>query len=165
MDQEELSIGSDMEEEVVVNNDSDDNEEYSVDDDTWIEWFCKLEGNHYFVEITDDFLLNDMNLLGLDKEYPNYSPILDIILGKEAPKPEQLTEEFYEKLPRIKELYGILTKRFVLSSQGLALVREKYLNGVYGVCPRILCNKQTVLPYGISNSLKYSRVNVSGFKI
>jgi len=43
----------------------------------------------------------------------------------------------------------------------LALIREKYLNGDYGQCPRILCNKQTVLPYGISFQEKYSRVNVS----
>jgi len=38
--------------------------------------------------------------------------------------------------------------------------REKFLNGVYGVCPRILCHKQTVLPYGISEDLKYSRVSI-----
>jgi casein kinase II subunit beta len=34
------------------------------------------------------------------------------------------------------------------------------LNGVYGVCPRILCHKQTVLPYGISEDLKYCRVSI-----
>ena len=44
---------------------------------------------------------------------------------------------------------------------GMSLAREKFLNGVYGVCPRILCHKQTVLPYGISDDLKYTRVTVS----
>lgn len=43
---------------------------------------------------------------------------------------------------------------------GLALVREKYLNGVFGICPRILCNKQTVLPIGLSEDTKYSRVKI-----
>ena len=42
----------------------------------------------------------------------------------------------------------------------MALMREKYLKGVFGVCPRILCNKQTVLPIGLSNELKYARVKV-----
>ena len=43
----------------------------------------------------------------------------------------------------------------------MSLAREKFLNGVYGVCPRILCHKQTVLPYGIGEDLKYTRVSVS----
>lgn len=42
----------------------------------------------------------------------------------------------------------------------MSMAREKFLNGVYGVCPRILCHKQTVLPYGISEELKYTRVSV-----
>lgn len=45
-------------------------------------------------------------------------------------------------------------------TKGLALAREKYLNGVYGVCPRILCNKQVVLPIGLSNETKYARVKI-----
>ena len=43
----------------------------------------------------------------------------------------------------------------------MSMAREKFLNGVYGVCPRILCHKQTVLPYGITDELKYTRVSVS----
>lgn len=49
------------------------------------------------------------------------------------------------------------------NSIGLALVREKYLNSVYGQCPRILCGKQVLLPVGISNEPNYSRVKVSQF--
>jgi len=48
----------------------------------------------------------------------------------------------------------------IIKNLGLALVREKYLNGFYGVCPRIICNKQVVLPIGLSNDKKYSRVKV-----
>jgi len=46
-----------------------------------------------------------------------------------------------EKMPKIKEFYGILHKRFLYTKLGMDLAREKYLNGVYGVCPRILCHK------------------------
>lgn len=42
----------------------------------------------------------------------------------------------------------------------MAFVREKYLNGVYGICPRILCNKQTVLPIGLSDDFKYARAKI-----
>lgn len=49
---------------------------------------------------------------------------------------------------------------YINNKLGLALVREKYLNGVYGVCPRIICNKQVVLPIGLSNETKYARVKI-----
>jgi casein kinase II subunit beta len=51
-------------------------------------------------------------------------------------------------------------KVLLISDIGLALVREKYLNSVYGQCPRILCDKQMLLPIGLSEELKYSRVKV-----
>lgn len=40
------------------------------------------------------------------------------------------------------------------------MAREKFMNGVYGACPRILCHKQSVLPYGISEEMKYTRVMI-----
>ena len=54
----------------------------------------------------------------------------------------------------------MIFKFYFSISLGLALVREKYLNGVYGVCPRILCNKQVCLPIGLSNETKYTRVKI-----
>ncbi len=65
-----------------------------------------------------------------------------------------------ETVQQAKELYGLLHKGFIETSIGLALIREKYLNGIYGNCPRILCNKQNLLPMGLSEELKYSRVKV-----
>jgi casein kinase II subunit beta len=40
------------------------------------------------------------------------------------------------------------------------MMREKYLMGVFGHCPRIDCEKQNLLPIGTSNNLKISRVKV-----
>lgn len=116
MEQDEVSVAS-QNEPVANNNDSDDNEEYSVEDDTWIEWFCKMEGNHFFVEISQEFLLNKANMLGLEKEFPNYNDYLDIILSREAPSAEA-NEEYMEKMGKIKELYGILHKRFLYTPMG-----------------------------------------------
>ncbi len=159
-EENEISMSSEKEQVVNNNNDSDDNEEYSLEDDTWIEWFCKMEGNHYFVEISIDFLEDNKNLLGLEKEIPDFYEYLEVILSKEAPSSEIMTEDYIEKLGKVKELYGILHKRFIYTQLGLSLIREKYLNGVYGVCPRILCHKQTCLPYGIGETIKYCRVSI-----
>jgi len=73
MEQDEISITPDREPEAVGGgNDSDDNEEYSVEDDTWIEWFCKMEGNHFFVEISHDFIKDKNNYYGLERIFPDY---------------------------------------------------------------------------------------------
>lgn len=115
---EEISITPDKEPEVVNSNDSDDGDDYSVEEDTWIEWFCKLDGNHFFVEISHEFLNNKMNLIGIEKEFPNYEPYLEIIMSKEAPANGEISEEFVEKMPKLKELYGILHRRFLYTSLG-----------------------------------------------
>ncbi len=60
----------------------------------------------------------------------------------------------------LTEFYGLIHSRFVLSPKGLALIREKFLNGVYGVCPRVLCAGQHVMPVGISDNAKQARVKV-----
>ncbi len=65
-----------------------------------------------------------------------------------------------ESVSQAKTLYGLIHARYITSSKGLALIREKYLNGIYGHCPRILCDKQILLPVGLSEDLKYSRVKV-----
>ena len=39
-------------------------------------------------------------------------------------------------------------------------MRAKFLNGVFGACPRVLCDRQLVLPVGMSEDLSISRVKV-----
>lgn len=40
------------------------------------------------------------------------------------------------------------------------MMREKFLMGVFGSCPRLDCEKQNMLPIGMSNNLRVSRVKV-----
>lgn len=58
------------------------------------------------------------------------------------------------------DLYGLIHARYILTPKGLAVMQEKYLNETYGICPRILCGGQIVLPIGLSENLKHSRVKV-----
>lgn len=54
-------------------NDSDDNEVYSdLSDGGWIQWFCQMEGNEFFVEIDEEFLRNKWNIYGINKIVKNY---------------------------------------------------------------------------------------------
>jgi casein kinase II subunit beta len=39
-------------------------------------------------------------------------------------------------------------------------MREKYLSGRFGICPRVLCEKHNVLPVGMTDELRTSRVKI-----
>lgn len=39
-------------------------------------------------------------------------------------------------------------------------MREKYLSGKFGTCPRVMCEKQNVIPIGISEDSKIARVKI-----
>uniref|UniRef100_A0A7S4WAJ9 Casein kinase II subunit beta n=1 Tax=Alexandrium monilatum TaxID=311494 RepID=A0A7S4WAJ9_9DINO len=47
---------------------------------TWIEWFCHLKGNNFFVEVDEDYIRDDFNLTGLSAQIPYYEYALNMIL-------------------------------------------------------------------------------------
>ena len=58
------------------------------------------------------------------------------------------------------DLYGLIHARFILTSEGLQMMKDKYSKNEFGVCPRILCNRQSVLPIGKYEDLSIARVKV-----
>lgn len=84
-----------------------------------------------------------------------------MILSPESPDEEDLQDaEFLETYQEATDLYGLAHARFIVSPRGLALMREKYTAGHFGCCPRVMCEKQSVLPVGLSEELRSSRVKV-----
>ena len=152
-----LDDALDEENQVIDENDSNsDNRFPEVSEGGWLEWFARLEGNEFLCEIDRDFITNKSNLIGIKCEQ-----YLDTLLSPDAPNDAtSLTEEYLDTLQAVKEVYGKIHKRFIKTAKGLALIREKFLNGVYGTCPRILCDKQILLPIGLSEDEKFSRVKV-----
>ena len=67
---------------------------------------------------------------------------------------------FLEVYQAAMDLYGLIHARFILSPRGLAMMREKFLLGAFGMCQRILCDRQVVLPIGLSEELSTSRVKI-----
>ena len=121
----------------------------------WIHWFCKLKGNEYFVEVDEDFIKKEENLEGI--EVKNY---IKVILSEKKTKDFNLTQELLRDLQEIRDIYGFMHKRFINTPEGLGLMREKFINGIFGYCPRMLCNKQVMLPVGLSEDMRYSQVKV-----
>jgi casein kinase II subunit beta len=84
-----------------------------------------------------------------------------MILRSNSPDEAELEDVgFVEQYQVATDLYGLVHARFILSSKGLNLMREKFLQGRFGTCPKVFCEKQHVLPIGLSEDLKTARVKV-----
>lgn len=127
----------------------------------WIQWFCNLEDHDFFCEIDVEYIRDSFNLYGLKKLFAHYTEALNMILDPESPEDEDLEDQrFLDIYQEAMDLYGLIHARFITSPKGLSLMREKYLSGTFGLCPRILCPNQHVLPVGMSETIRHSRVKV-----
>ena len=61
---------------------------------------------------------------------------------------------------RVPAMASIQHVCFLLPRIGLAKMYQKFVSGTYGYCPRALCDRQKVLPVGLSDDLRTSRVKV-----
>lgn len=139
---------------------SDDEEEFSGDSG-WIPWFCALKGHELLAEVEEEYVRDNFNLYGLRGRFQFYDHALDMILSSEAPDDDDLVDsEFLEIYRDATDLYGLIHARYIVSPRGLQVMREKYLKGTFGTCPRVLCDRQQVLPIGMSEDLRAAQVKV-----
>merc|ERR1712226_1328287 len=151
--------------EMSTDSDEDDSEFSGSELDeeiTWIEWFCHLKGNEFFVEVDEDYIQDDFNLTGLSGQVPYYEYALNMILDFDD-QDDQLPEDQQPLVETVAQmLYGLIHARFILTSRGMAAMLDKYNTSVYGTCPLAHCdnNKQPVLPIGLSDLLRQSAAKV-----
>lgn len=138
-----------------------ESDQSNLSDGGWIQWFCNMEDHSFFCEVDTEYIKDSFNLYGLKKLFTHYNEALQMILDPESPDDEDLEDQqFLDIYQEAMDLYGLIHARFIVSPKGLSLMREKYLKGVFGVCPRVLCPNQNVLPIGMSETLRHSRVKV-----
>eukprot|EP00919_Chromeraceae_sp_WS-2016_P074094 GHVR01175305.1.p1 GENE.GHVR01175305.1~~GHVR01175305.1.p1 ORF type:complete len:229 (+),score=26.95 GHVR01175305.1:80-766(+) len=126
---------------------------------SWVEWFCNLKGNEFFVEVDEEYIQDDFNLTGLSTILPYFDHALNMILDLELTddSPDPLTEEQYPIVEGAAQmLYGLIHARYILTSKGLQAISEKYQERLYGQCPNVMCDSQSMLPVGLSDVIKQS---------
>ena len=137
------------------------NDEEDTSEGGWVQWYCSLEGHEFLAEISDEFLHDNSNFYGLKSKVPNYLDALAQIVSGVTPNEQDLQDEqFLEQYQSCTDLYGLIHARFIQTPAGLAIMREKYLAGKFGTCSRVLCERHNVIPIGMSNEIRTSRVKV-----
>jgi casein kinase II subunit beta len=140
-------------------SDSEDEDE-SMEEVSWKQWFLTLRGNDFFCEVDDEYIEDDFNLTGLNTMVPYYDYALDVILDIDISQ-ENLSEEQRDVIDTAAEvLYGLIHARFILTIRGQELMHVKYTNGDFGTCPRVCCGRHNVLPVGQSDIPRHASVQV-----
>ncbi|KAK7206447.1 casein kinase II beta subunit [Myxozyma melibiosi] len=127
-------------------------DDFSSDSDCtkyWIDWFLGAQGNEFFCEIDDEFLNDRFNMTGLNSEVQYYQYAMDLIMDTFERECDDPTREQIERSAR--HLYGLIHARYILTQRGLQKMLDKYKKGDFGVCPRVHCQRQPVLPIGLSD--------------
>jgi casein kinase II subunit beta len=84
-----------------------------------------------------------------------------MVLSPIAPEEDELTDPaLFEVYKAATELYGLVHARYIQSPTGLAIMREFFLSGRFGTCPRVLCERSGALPIGQSEELHHNRVKL-----
>lgn len=133
----------------------------------FIPWHCSLERNKYLLEVQRSFIKDEFNLTLIKNEltfevYYDYEDAMHMILSRTEPTEQDVEEPLFVDLyKKAGDIYGIIHRRFVTTGIGLTYLKEKYMLKEFGICPRVMCNGQAVLPIGESTRTGEARVKVS----
>ena len=119
------------------------------DYESWIENYLTINNFNWLCKISDDFLFDNFNLFGLSKLFPKYEIALEIIRDISSLDLIQINEKNLNLITQ--NLYFLIHQRFLQTEKGLNLIKEKFLNNIFGICPRLHCNGQKVIPIGTSD--------------
>ncbi|KAJ3423752.1 casein kinase ii subunit beta [Anaeramoeba flamelloides] len=122
--------------------------------ETYSEWFCSLKGNEFFCKINPTYLKNEESFEFLKPQFKFFDLALEIITNQENKVLEKRSNEDNEIIEKESQLlYGLIHSSYILTDEGMEKMKEKFLNGDFGECPRLLCKNSVVLPIEFQNDI------------
>ena len=113
------------------------------------EWINEFVSSSDWITFVDEVYLNDnFNLYGLSSVVEGYNSFIQFLRGHFFELPPDMSHK--QALKEIEKLYTLIHARFLLTYAGVKKARKKYEKGVYGQCPRVECNRQNLLPIGLT---------------
>ncbi|KAH8355293.1 hypothetical protein KR093_010634, partial [Drosophila rubida] len=129
----------------------------SKSDGSWVGWFINLQGNEFLCRVPYEYIEDRFNLTGLETIVSNFHQALGAVLDTEFDTDYGSFETDPESTV---QLYGLIHARYILSARGIDDMCLKYQRGDFGICPRIYCNGQLMLPVGLTDRIGESHVKV-----
>ncbi|GIX63023.1 casein kinase II subunit beta [Babesia caballi] len=140
----------------------------------WVEWYCNLKGNQYYVQVDTDYIRDEFNLVGLQQQVNYYNHAIRMILDNYddyeyecyddndedafGPRSERAKQQIVNTSAQL--LYGLIHSRFIITSKGMSLMLQKFKEKVFGTCPNFSCENAAVLPIGIVDSPSYHNAKI-----
>lgn len=116
-----------------------------------MDWMC---------EIDEDYLASSVSTYGLSEHFTHFKKCMRYIRGERDIFNEYPVEEQNQMMSQIRVIYGLLHARYLCTEEGVEAMYEKYQKGIYGGCPRACCQREFLLPIGLSDQLNYSNVKL-----
>ncbi|KAL0230567.1 hypothetical protein PCE1_004124 [Barthelona sp. PCE] len=126
---------------------------------SWVQAFCLKRGNELFCEVDADYIQDDFNLIGLHNIVPFFQQSKRMILDQ-FDSTKYNNTQLYSFSEGARLLYGLIHLRFILTTKGLLKMAKKHVSGHFGICPRVKCNKQKVVPVGLHDNIGESNVRL-----
>ena len=95
--------------------------------------------NHWLAVVSQTFLENPFDHFGINRLVPRFDDAMKCIRDDVAS--DSLCEELEEACV---VTYAYLHARFIMQPLGLKAMRRKYESGVFGMCPRFMCEGQNL---------------------
>ena len=121
---------------------------------SWIDWFLEQPSSDWFCRLPKSFTSDAFNTSGLNIEQNHAKSALNQLLdmGSGESDSESFDSDSEDEIERCTEvIFGLLHARYIFTAEGVKEMTKKYEDGVFGCCPRFLCNGQHLLPVGMTD--------------
>jgi len=118
---------------------------------SWIRRFLQSKENRYYCKIDKDFLEDTFSHYGACRNVKNYKLVIRMMLDKTDTEAsmEASASELRTLERRAAQLYALLHPRYIITRNGLHRMKRMYKKNHWGLCPRVGCMRQALLPIGI----------------